>query len=136
MDEIAGDDRVATGSDSSAWIFAISASGEIGVGTTVVLFPQVLGWLIGQPLDPAGLIVARLVGCAALALGLIWWLARDLPANRTRLRPSLLVYDLGAAAVFVFAALLAPNPLLLGLVALLNLGLGVAVAALGPTSST
>ncbi|MBN8508677.1 MAG: hypothetical protein J0L57_08715 [Burkholderiales bacterium] len=132
MNDASAADPAGVGRGAAARLFAIAALGEIGVGAAVLVFPQVLGWLVGQPLDPAGSIVARLAGCAVLALGSNWWLARDTPAARARLRPGMLVYDFGAAVVFLLAAMQTPSPVLPAIVALLHIGLGVAAAMVPP----
>lgn len=115
----------------ATWLFGLAGLGDIAVGALVLLHPPLLGWLIGQPLDAGGEVAARLLGCAALALGLGWWRARHRAAAHGVLRAGLLVYNLGAGVVFLSAAMLAAAPLLPGLVAALHLGLGVMAARLG-----
>jgi len=66
--------------------------------------------LLGASLDtPAALIVARMTGAALLALGAACWLARDDSQSRAAggLITALLLYNLSAVAVFVYAGVVA-----------------------------
>ncbi len=120
------DERGAARRDPAMGLYALAGLGDIGVGALVLVYPPVLGWLIGQPLDAGASIAARLLGCAAVALGLGWWSARREPETRAALQPGMLAYNFGAGVVFVLAARLAPAPLVPALVGALHLGLGVA----------
>ena len=115
----------------AAWLFGVIGSGDIGVGAAVFAWPPLLGWLVGQSLDTGGEVVARLLGCAAAALGLGWWRARHRPAARRALQAGMLVYNLGAGVVFLWAAMLAAAPWVPGLVGLMHLALGVMAARVG-----
>lgn len=115
----------------ATWLFGLVGLGDMGVGALVLAYPPLLGWLIGRTLDPGGEIAARLLGCAALALGSGWWLARHQPTARGALLAGLLVYNVGAGVVFLSAALLAAAPVVPGLIALLHLGIGVVAVRVG-----
>lgn len=112
-------------------LYALAGLGDIGVGVVVLAWPPLLGWLVGQELSTGGEIAARLLGCAAIALGIGWWRGRGQAEARRALHPGLLVYNFGAGAVFVLAAVLAAQPLVPGLVAALHLALGVAATRVG-----
>lgn len=120
-----------TGIDRAAGLYSLVGLGDIGVGAAVFAYPPLLGALLGQVPVPGAALAARLLGCAAAALGLGWWLARHRPASRAALQPGLLVYNFGAGVVFLHAAMLAAAPLLPGLIGLLHLGLGMAALRVG-----
>lgn len=120
-----------THGDRTAWLYGLVGLGDIGVGAAVFVHPPLLGWLLGQGMEPAATPATRLLGCAAVALGLGWWLARHRAALRPRLQPGLLAYNFGAGVVFFHAAMLAPAPLIPALVGLLHLGLGLLALRVG-----
>jgi len=134
---------MATGADSSAaartarLLFCVSALGEIGVGVLVLLFPQILAFLMAASLDPAALLVARMLGSAALALGVMWWVSRREPVVQllSRYLAGYLIYNLGMGVLFVFCAIAASEPVVPWIVAighlLLGVGFGAAVLAAG-----
>lgn len=115
----------------AARLYALAGLGDIGVGALVLVWPPLLGWLIGQELSAGGEIAARLLGCAAIALGIGWWRGRGRPEARRALHPGLLVYNFGAGAVFVVAAANAAQALIPAIVAALHLALGVAAVRAG-----
>ncbi|HOM13223.1 MAG TPA: hypothetical protein PLB41_07875 [Rubrivivax sp.] len=115
----------------AARLYGLVGLGDIGVGAAVFAHPPLLGWLLGQDPGSGAAVVTRLLGCAALALGLGWWLARRRPAHRQALQPGLLAYNFGAGVVFLHAAMLAPAPVIPALVGLLHLALGVAAMRVG-----
>jgi hypothetical protein len=115
----------------AAWLFRLVGLGDMGVGAAVFAHPPLLGWLIGQTLDPGGEIAARLLGCAAAVLGIGWSRSRHRPASRRVLQAGMLVYNFGAGVVFLSAAMLAAAPMLPSLVAVTHLGLGIAAARVG-----
>jgi hypothetical protein len=116
-----------------AVLFAASAAGEIAVGAVGLVFPQVLALLLDVSLDAAGLLAARLLGSAVLALGLTWWIARREPAGQGigRCAAGYLVYNLAVGLLFSLRALAAARPALPWLVGvahvLAGLGFGVAL---------
>jgi hypothetical protein len=111
--------------DRAAWLYGLVGLGDIGVGAAVLAHPPLLGWLLGQDLAPGAALVTRLLGCAAVALGLGWWQARRRPAHRLALLPGLLAYNFGAGVMFLYAAMLASASVIPALVGLLHIGLGV-----------
>lgn len=96
-------------------LFTLSAIGEITVGLLAALLPAtIMGFLLGAPLDRAGLVVARMMGIAAAGLGLTWW------PDRTRLEPwrlrelavGFVGYNAGVGLVLAACAWSADRPLL------------------------
>jgi len=120
-------------------LFCVSALGEIAVGVLVLLFPQILAFLMVASLDPAGLLVARMLGSAALALGVTWWIARNQPLLHlaSRYLAGYLIYNVGMGVLFVFCALAAREPVLPWIVAIghVLIGVGFAAAVLGAERS-
>ena len=82
---------------------------ESATGLGLVASPALLATLLlGGGLDtPAAMTVARVAGVALLAIGLACWLARSDCASRAArgLVTALLLYNLGAGALFAHAAL-------------------------------
>lgn len=117
-------------------LFAVAAASELVVGLAVLAFPgAVMGLLLASPPTGVGLVVARLLGTAIIALGLTWWFARgDLRQKFKRIAPGFIVYNLGVGLLFLLYALAAgrrdPLPWVVGLVHLsLGLAFGVAVVS-------
>lgn len=127
-----------SGGEHVAWlVLSLGAAGEIAVGAAVLVFPSLLGTLLDAPLDEVGLLVARILGCAILALGTTWWLARGGPGGLARCTTGFLVYNLGLGALFLLHAVreaqTTPLPWAVGVVhVLLGLGLGAALASTRP----
>jgi hypothetical protein len=116
-------------------LLTLSALGEIGVGAVGLAYPQFVALLLDATLDAGGLLVARMLGSAALALGITWWMARRETARLSRYTAGYIVYNLGVGALFALAALTAVRPALPWLVCIVHLvagvGFGAAVAARG-----
>jgi hypothetical protein len=96
----------------TAVLFGVAALAEIGVGIAVLAFPEpVTGFLLTAPIDGVGVVVARMLGIAVIALGLHWWLTRDdLGERPLRCAPGFIVYNLGVGLLFVSYALAANRP--------------------------
>jgi len=120
-------------------LLCVSALGEITVGVLVLLFPQILAILMGAPLDHFGLLVARMLGSAALALGITWWIARNQPVLHlaSRVLAGHLIYNLTVGLLFVLCALAASEPVLPWIIAVghVLIGVGFAAAVLGAERS-
>jgi hypothetical protein len=53
--------------------------GELAVGLAVLAFPgPVMGLLLATTPVGIGVVIARVLGIALIALGMTWWLARQL----------------------------------------------------------
>lgn len=115
-------------------LLAFGAIIEMSVGLGVVAFPeQLLELLLNAPLADPGVVVARLLGTALIALGLAWWSARSQPREPWARGCCLgfLVYNLGAGLWLLLRALTASQRVeLLWVLALFHAGLGLAFAAL------
>ena len=109
-------------------LISLLAAGEIAVGIAILVFPRFGGFLIGAPIEGSAVIVVRMLGAAALAIGLTWWMARHEPERFARYTAGWLVYNLGVGAMFAWAALATSTPLVPALVALTHIGAGVAFA--------
>jgi hypothetical protein len=87
----------------------VTALLEAGAGVALGCCPSaVVALLLGSPLDsPAAVILGRLTGAALLVLGVACWLARgDAQSRAARgLVAAMLVYNLGAVALFAFAGI-------------------------------
>lgn len=114
--------------DLSATVFTLGALGEIGIGVLLLAFPDIGALLIATQLDPAGLLLARMLGAAVLGLGVTWWLSRLDAAGLSRCAAGFLVYNFGISALFFFAAIAATRPTLPALVCAAHLVLGAAFA--------
>ena len=80
------------------------------------------------PLDSAGLLVARMLGGAVLALGITWWIARNDPQGASRCMVGFLVYNFALGVLFAFQALQAARPVLPWLVGIAHLSIAAAFA--------
>jgi len=94
--------------------------------------PELLELVLQTSLGGHGLLVARMLGAAVLALGVAWWIARNEPQEQgiTRCAAGFIVYNLAVGLLFALHALAAARPAILpwivGLVHLLaGVGLGV-----------
>jgi hypothetical protein len=121
-------------------LFLLSTLGEMGVGIAVLAFPEILALLLDMRLDAAGLLAARMLGSAVLAIGITWWVARRDPQRISRYAAGFIVYNLGFGVLFVFTAAHASRPALPCLVAVVHLlaGAGMVAAVLlrvGETSA-
>ena len=90
-------------------LHTVNAIIEAGAGVALGCFPSAaVALLLGSPLDtPAAVTLGRLAGAALLALGVACWLARvDSQSRAARgLVAAMVVYNLGAVALFVFAGI-------------------------------
>jgi hypothetical protein len=119
-------------------LITLSALGEIGVGAFVLAYPRIIALLMDAKLDASGLLVARMLGSAALALGVTWWIGRGDATRLSRYTAGFLVYNLGIGALFGLAALSAVRPALPWLVCIVHLGAGAGLgmaAAMDGTST-
>jgi len=82
---------------------------EFGTGLVLVAVPSTLVTILfGVQLDtPVGLTIARIAGVALLTIGTACWLARPDSDSRVArgLVGALVIYNVGATAVFVYAGL-------------------------------
>jgi hypothetical protein len=80
-------------------LFAVTALVELGAGLALLAAPSLSSWLLlGRPIENAeGLVIARVLGAALLALGVAC--VRGTPG----LVPALLVYNLVAVIVLAHA---------------------------------
>jgi hypothetical protein len=109
-------------------LLTLLAPGEIAVGIALLAFPAFGSVLIGAPIEGIAVTAVRMLGAAALAVGLTWWAARNEPPRFARYTASWLAYNLGVGAMFVWAALGASAPLVPALLGLVHIGAGVAFA--------
>jgi hypothetical protein len=90
-------------------LLATTAVLEFGTGLVLIASPSALATLLlGAQLDsPVGLTVARVGGVALLAIGTACWLARLEGHSRVArsLAGAMVIYNAGAVAIFVHAAL-------------------------------
>ena len=110
-------------------LFSASALGEIAVGVFLLPFPQLAAPLLDAPLDGNGLLLARALGGAALALGLTWWIARNDARALAYCTAGFIIYNAAVGALFAFQALRTARPLLPWLVGIVHLLAGGAFAA-------
>jgi hypothetical protein len=113
----------------ASWLFALGAVGELAAGIAVLAFPgPVMGLLLAAPLVGIGLVIARMLGIAVIALGMTWWLARsDLHRQLRRMAPGFIGYNLGVGMLFLLYALVVTRPVPLSwAVALVHLLVGLA----------
>jgi hypothetical protein len=113
---------------AAALLFSASALSEIGVGVCLLLFPQVAALLLDAALDGTGLLVARGLGSAVLALALTWWIMRTDVRALARCAAGFIIYNVVVGGVFAFQAMHAARPALPGLVGTVHLLVGGAFA--------
>lgn len=85
-------------------LFNVSAAIEILTGVAMLIVPALLiGLLLGEGLGPTGVAVTRILGVGLLSLGIAGWDSQE-QAQDAALGPQtgLLVYNIGATAIFVF----------------------------------
>ncbi len=121
-------------SGAARLLFTTSALGEMGVGVLGLAYPQVLSILLDATLDAGGLLVARMLAAAALAIGLTWWLARKEPDVLARNAAGFLVYNLAIGALFLLQGFAAARPLLPWLLGVVHVGAGAGFVILAPRS--
>ena len=108
------------------FLLTLSALGESAVGVALVAYPSLVAFLIAAPVDSNGLLVARMMGAAMLALGVTWWIARAEPGRLIHYVVGYLIYNLVVGVLFVAAALYASQALVPWIVAIVHLGAGAA----------
>lgn len=113
-------------------LLSAGALGEMGVGVAGLAYPRILSVLLDATLDANGLLVARMLATAALAIGLTWWLARKDPSALSRSAAGFLVYNFGIGALFLLQGLAAARPLLPWLIGFVHLGVGLGFVLLAP----
>lgn len=117
----------------AALLFLLGSLAEMAVGVAGLLFPEILAFLVAAPLDTSGLIIARMLASAVLALGITWWIARRDAALLSRYGAGFIVYNAGVGGAFALAALASARPALPWLVCVAHLllatGFGAAMAA-------
>ena len=111
-------------------LFLASALGEMGIGAIGLAYPQILGILLDVELNRDGLLVARMLAAAALAIGITWWMARNASDALSRNAMGFLVYNFGIGALFVVQGLSALHPALPLLLGLVHLAAGLAFLVL------
>ena len=95
-------------------LLSASALGEIGMGAAVLVFPEILGVLLNAKLDSYGLLVGQLLGAAALALGVTWWMARRAAGEElSRYAIGYIVFNFAMGFLFILQALEASRPAVL-----------------------
>jgi len=90
-------------------LLIVTAAAETATGLALLGLPLlVVSLMLGGSLDtPAALVVARVGGAALLSIGVACWLARNDLQSRaaTELIAALLLYNLAAVAVLVYAGI-------------------------------
>lgn len=88
-------------------LFIVTALLEVGIGVALLVSPALTASiLIGAPFDTAAdSVVGRVGGAGLLSLGVACWMARNDEHSRaaTGLILSMLVYNVAAAAILVYA---------------------------------
>ena len=111
-------------------LLIVKAAVEILAGLALVAVPSVaVSLVLGQPLtEPVGVVLARIAGIAAAALGIACWLAHSERQNGTTIGLiwALLFYDFSFVLILVFAHVRIPlSGIGLWPVVALHSGLGV-----------
>jgi hypothetical protein len=110
-------------------VMTLMSIGEMLVGVAILALPrEVALLLVDAALDARGLLVARMLGVAVLALGITWWMARRDSDRPLRYSPGFIIYNLGVGALFGVAALAAARPALPGFVCVAHVTAAVAFA--------
>ncbi|MGC2327047.1 MAG: hypothetical protein WA604_10070, partial [Candidatus Sulfotelmatobacter sp.] len=95
--------KSASGLTSGEALYTATAVIELGAGCALLCFPSVSATLLlGAPLVArAALTVARVGGCALIALGVACWLARGDTQSRAAkgLVAAMVIYNLGAVVI-------------------------------------
>lgn len=113
-------------------VVTLVSIGEMLVALAILALPrEVTLLLVDAPLEGRGLLVARMMGVAVLALGVTWWIARNDADRVSRCSAGFIVYNLGVGALFGWAALAASHPaipwIVCGLHLVSGLGFGLLV---------
>lgn len=116
---------------AATFVVTLMAIGETSVGMLLLAFPRELVLLlIDATLDARGVIVARMLGVAVLALGITWWMGRGDVERLSRYAAGFIVYNAGVGLLFGWAAPAARHPVLTWTVCVLHLAAGVGFGAL------
>jgi hypothetical protein len=88
-------------------LFIATAIIEVGAGLCLIGLPTFTIWIVlgVRESSPEALVVGRIGGAALLAIGVACWLARDDSSSPSRHGQlwGMLIYNVGACAVLVFA---------------------------------
>jgi hypothetical protein len=111
---------------AATFVVTLMAIGETSVGMLLLAFPRELVLLlIDATLDVRGVIVARMLGVAVLALGITWWMGRRDVERLSRYAAGFIVYNVGVGLLFGWAAPAARHPVLTWTVCAIHLAAGV-----------
>lgn len=113
-------------------LFIASALGEVAVGLAGLAWPALLGVLLDIELDRGGLVVARMLAAAALAIGATWWFERRQADALPRNAAGFLIYNFAIGALFVAQGLAAVRPALPTVLGLVHVGAAIAFLVLVP----
>ena len=110
-------------------LFTACSYVEVAFGIAALAFPQLVSVLLDAALDAHGLLVARMLGAAALAFGVTWRGVRREPRSASRYAVGFVIYNLGIGTLFAIGAAAAERSAVPWLVAAFHLGAaGVAIA--------
>ncbi len=113
------------------FVMTLMSTGEMLIAVAILALPrEVTLMLVDADLDGRGVIVARMLGVAVLALGTTWWTARRDTERSLRYSPGFIVYNLGVGTLFGWAALAAGQPVVPWIVCVVHLVAGVAFGVL------
>src|SRR5690349_11269076 len=111
-------------------LFTACSYVEVAVGIAALAVPQVLSLLLDAALDAHGLLVARMLGVAALAFGITWRGVRRDARSAPRYAVGFVIYNLGMGTLFAVAAAAADRSAVPWLVAAFHLGAAALAIAL------
>ena len=121
-----------TAERATTLVMTLVSVGETLVGVAILALPrEVALLLVDAALDARGLIVARMLGVAILALGITWAMARSDADRLSRYLTGFVVYNVGVGLLFGWAALAASHPTLPWIVCAVHVMAGAAVGVLG-----
>lgn len=113
------------------FVMTLMSIGEMLVAMAILVLPrEVTLMLVDANLDGRGVIVARMMGVALLALGTTWWTAGRDAERLSRYSTGFIVYNVGVGALFGWAALAASHPVLPWFVCAVHLVAGMTFGAL------
>ena len=85
-------------------LFTACSYVEIAFGIAALAVPQLVSLLLDAALDAHGLLVARMLGVAALAFGISWRGVRRDPRSASRYAVGFVIYNLGLGTLFAIGA--------------------------------